>query len=492
MALFGAALLVVGFLLLFKLFGLLEKARQALALSRLAYADLSNSALDDLAKEQALQAHAIGLSKAFVILTAGGAACLLLPYLLLVALDRLNIVSLDAAMAMALSWEFILGAAFATVAVLWLLARNNRDASTAAPAFENRYSASNQMLHRLAFSSRPAQIAIADWEDRLYCKELQATAAGDPVFIMALPRAGTTLLLELCANLDEFVTHTYRNMPFVLNPLLWQRYSRAFQTQDEARERAHGDGMQVSADSPEAFEEMLWMAFWKDHYRLDCIEPWTERDVNPEFVDFFQRHMQKIALLQNDAAPAPRRYVSKNNLNIARASWIARTWPRAKLLILFRDPLQQAQSLLRQHKNFLDIHGRDSFAREYMAGIGHFDFGANLRPVDFADWLGSAETEPTTLSFWLRYWTAAYRDLAREASERIRFVDYDRFSKAPGPALEQIADYLAIRDRAAFVQQQERVQVNTRGNQSDQSAVDSALYQDAMSIHAQLRALSLF
>ncbi len=32
------------------------------------------------------------------------------------------------------------------------------------------------------------------------------------------------------------------------------------------------------------------------------------------------------------------------------------------------------------------MHARDPFARRYMEAIGHYDFGANLRPIDFDGW----------------------------------------------------------------------------------------------------------
>ena len=50
------------------------------------------------------------------------------------------------------------------------------------------------------------------------------------------------------------------------------RFNRAAGT---TAERAHGDGVEVGLDSPEAFEEMLWMAFWPEHYRENAILPWS-------------------------------------------------------------------------------------------------------------------------------------------------------------------------------------------------------------------------
>lgn len=117
--------------------------------------------------------------------------------------------------------------------------------------FENPYALVDRLLHRLSFRTVQTQIELADLEERFFGGQLADIAVRRPVFITALPRAGTTLLLELCAGLDEFATHCYRDMPFVLLPLIWNRFSSAFRRNNAPRERAHGDGMLVSIDSPE-------------------------------------------------------------------------------------------------------------------------------------------------------------------------------------------------------------------------------------------------
>ena len=60
------------------------------------------------------------------------------------------------------------------------------------------------------------------------------------------------------------------------------------------------------------------------------------------------------------------------------------------------------------HLNFLEIHRCNRFAKSYMKGIGHFDFGDNLRPVDFDSWLDRLKHhDPREMGFWLEYWHAA-------------------------------------------------------------------------------------
>ena len=63
--------------------------------------------------------------------------------------------------------------------------------------FENQYSLPNQWLHRLSFATTGAQVGLADIESNLFKKQLEPVICERPVFVTALPRAGTTLLLNL-------------------------------------------------------------------------------------------------------------------------------------------------------------------------------------------------------------------------------------------------------------------------------------------------------
>lgn len=309
-------------------------------------------------------------------------------------------------------------------------------------SFENRYSLTERLLHKLAFATPGLQIGYADIEDKLYGVGVEPQDAERPVFITALPRAGTTLLLNICAALDAFAVHTYRDMPFIMTPLVWSRFSARFTKSDAPRERAHGDGMLVSADSPEAFEEIIWKAFWPEQYKPDRILVWPEAG-NDEFREFFRRHMHKLARLRGGPDARPR-YASKNNFNVARLQWLTQAFPDAAIIIPFRAPVEHAASLLRQHVNFLDLHQKDRFMREYMKGIGHFDFGANLRPIDFGGWLDGCPHPHDSLSFWLAYWTAAYRHCLDHASARLTLLDYDELCRSPTAQLGNLAGLLEI------------------------------------------------
>ena len=487
----GATLLVAGFLALLKLFRLVERGRESLGIVRQSFGQLADRTLDDDAKEKAMRQYSLRLFGLFGTLAFFGAAAALLPLALLWLLDRAGWIDLDAIMATAMSWPFLCASGVVTVVVLWLLSRRSAPQRVEG-GFEIRYSATDRLLHQVAFATTPMQTALSRLEDRVYRRRIAAVRAERPAFICALPRAGTTLLLDLCAKQDGMVMHTYRDMPFVHIPMFWERFARSFRSTDVARERAHGDGMLVSVDSPEALEETLWTGFWTEHFLKDRIRPWTGMEKNEEFRSFFEQHMRKLAALRSSHVAAGKvRYVSKNNLNIARVGWLVRNFPDARILIPFREPLQHAASLLRQHLNFLEIHRQDDFARQYMAAIGHFDFGANLRPVDFGGWLGSQPVgSATELDFWLRYWNAAHRHLLNETGNRVQLLSYDAFCADPVSGLERVGNFLEIGDRSSFCGQHSLIRA-PKPHVVDRSALDTSILEEAQGLHERLMSRSL-
>ncbi len=286
------------------------------------------------------------------------------------------------------------------------------------------YSRLDRLTHRVAFGHRAVQDILAEIEATAFGKLWRDQPLVRPIFITSLPRAGTTLLLEILARLPPVATHTYRDMPFVRAPILWSRLSRRFRADRDATERAHGDGMMIGADSPEAFEETVWIANFADHYRRRGIRLW--HGSAPDFASDLADHMRRIVVLRLGGISPGARYLSKNNANIARLGVLRSAFPDAHILVPLRDPLAQARSMLHQHLRFVERHAEDRFAERYMADIGHFEFGALHRPILFEglDDLRSRHG-PGQLEYWIGYWIAAFRHLAGQ--DGVTFLDYARF-----------------------------------------------------------------
>lgn len=309
------------------------------------------------------------------------------------------------------------------------------------------YSALDRILYRLALGNLTLQKSLADLETRLHAGRLREIASERPVFVTSLPRAGTTVLLEALNDTGAFACQTYHDMPFVLCPLLWHAVSRGFRRDDGRRERAHGDGVLIGYDSAEAFEEVLWKAFWPEKYAADRILTWSGHERDGEFEAAFASHQRKVIALHGGARGT--RYLSKNNANIARLPVLAELYPDCTILIAFRNPGDHAASLARQHANFLALHDADRFARQYMEWLGHYEFGRAFRPIVFdGDDGGDDCGDAGKPGYWLGYWERAFAHILRHAPPQAVFLDYDRLCDSPHEWLGRLAEILGLRPAA--------------------------------------------
>ncbi|SFQ63708.1 Sulfotransferase family protein [Roseivivax halotolerans] len=411
-------------------------ARQIVTTAQDALQVISNPDLSDIEKERKVRRASLSLFGRFLAIAGIGLASLVAAAAIVWSGSVAGLYGLDAAMSVAMGWPFLIGSTFCAIA-LWLTLDQigGQRGAPAKQAGEVPYGPMEQALHNFAFASPARQRRLGALETRLYSSWIDEGRAARPVFVTSLPRAGTTIMLNVLAETPEFASATYRHMPFTLAPLLWGRIGPLVQKIAERTERAHGDGIEVSGDSPEAFEEMLWMAFWPEHYRPDRIETWSAEDHDAAFARYFRTHMAKIVA----SKPGASRYVSKNNANIARLPLLDTICPDATIVIPVREPRAQVASLMRLHERFLDLHAREPFGRRYMEGLGHFEFGQALRPVAFGGTTADVEMA-SGADFWLRYWIGAYEHVLATAGRSAVFVDHDALCAAPHETLPALAE----------------------------------------------------
>jgi len=295
------------------------------------------------------------------------------------------------------------------------------------------YSRADRLLHRLAMN--PAVLDLSfDLERARYGAAARLRDGGAPVFVTGLARAGTTILLRLLHDSGQFASLTYRDMPFPLAPNSWQRMSKRSRHDLAAHERGHGDGIAHDLDSPEAIEEVFWRsAEGKRYITRSHVHP---HEPLPDTVDSFR---DLVALVRH-RYDRPR-YLSKNNANALRLGGIVAAFPDAVLIHPFRDPLQQAASLLNQHRRAVDLGRADPFRASYMRWLGHYEFGRSHRPPLIPG--APAASEPTDrIDYWLAIWSAVHRlllDQPGEVRARQVFVDYDSLCAEPAAGVARIA-----------------------------------------------------
>ena len=321
--------------------------------------------------------------------------------------------------------------------------------------FSSNYSFVDRALHYFAFGAPFVQKVLCELENDLFKSKLERVSSAGEVFVTGLPRAGTTLVLELLYGTGEFETFTYRDMPFIFAPLLWDKISGSFRKAGDRVERAHGDGVMVSFDSPEAFEEVIWLAFLRRAIVNErTLSPVGHEAVTEELASALQSSVRKLLLrcARAQAGSTKPRYLSKNNANISRVEVLTELFPTARIVIVFRDPAAHVGSLMTQHRRFLDEHAEDAFSKRYMEWIGHYEFGANFRPINFSGWL-DGQTVPTApdASFWLRYWNAAYGHALEHRTRSVLFVDFDKLLEERAIALGRLAEALALAEKAKLM-----------------------------------------
>jgi len=296
---------------------------------------------------------------------------------------------------------------------------------------EKNYGFLSRALHRLALGSRAIAQSSFDMEKVFYPRT--PVDESRHVFITGLARAGTTILLRSLHDTGSFRSLTYRNMPFVLMPTGWPQLSRGFWKQMEPTERAHGDRIEVDFNSPEAFEEVFWRVFCAEEYILpNRLVPHRPED---EIVDSFRQFVGQI-LSGLDSASI--RYLSKNNNNILRLGTLIRAFSDCVIVIVIRDPLQQAHSLMRQHEKFCARHDADRFSQDYMRWLGHHEFGRTHKRFDFGRTESKESYDIADINYWIALWCDVYRHVDQNAPEDSIIVPYETFCAEPKRVLSEI------------------------------------------------------
>lgn len=258
----------------------------------------------------------------------------------------------------------------------------------------SEYSRLDRVLHYLALEYPSVGELCFEIERNIF---KPSAIVHKSVYVTGLARAGTTALMRALHATEQFASLTYDDMPFVLSPNLWGKVTSLHAKQRVMQERAHGDGIQVDFDAPEALEEVFW--------RLHCGSRYIgSENLRPHAVDY--ETMKKLLIYQSLVCKKydRSRYLAKNNNHILRIASLYKKTELIKYLIVFRNPVSQARSLFNQHIRFRNA---DSFTKRYMTWLVHHEFGAVHRPFQFSEaW--PIDGSPDQIEYWLQRWIDCY------------------------------------------------------------------------------------
>jgi hypothetical protein len=288
--------------------------------------------------------------------------------------------------------------------------------------------------------------------------DLHRTSMRRPIFISGLARSGSTLLHELVAAHPQVATHRIKDYPLIFTPYWWRR-ATAKQRPPEPRERPHHDGVMITSDSPDALEEMVWMAFFPHCHDPAVSNILGAADHHPAFETFYNTHLRKLLLVEQRT-----RYAAKANYHVARLTYLLRLFPDARFLIPVRAPASHIASLRRQQERFSRGQREHPRALAFMQRSGHFEFGLDRRPLH----LGDAERVQQILQAWAKgdevrglalHWDMVHRYLMQllAMEDQLRaatlVVPFEALCASPAEMLRRVFAHCALPDADALIEQ---------------------------------------
>lgn len=277
----------------------------------------------------------------------------------------------------------------------------------------SEYTGVEKFLHRFYLSNPFLSKASFEIEESLFGETAGKNKLEQIVFVTGLARSGTTALMRKLYETGEYASLTYNNMPFLFMPNLWKTKKAM-----APKQRAHQDGIMVSSDSPEEFDEYFWKVFLKDRYIGENL---TQHDVPSEILMKYRTYISLICKSQNK-----KRYLSKNNNNILRLDALLKL-ENTKIIVLYRHPLDHSSSLLKLHLQFTEMQKQEPFILEYFNYLGHHEFGSNHKLFKFtANPTENLGKYPITdINYWLTNWINYYSYLLEINNHNFELIAFE-------------------------------------------------------------------
>ena len=334
-------------------------------------------------------------------------------------------------------------------------AKSTRDADKISPFYVPPFL---DLLGGLVDRFRKFWLGLGRLETSLLEEQLAAISVSKPVYVCGLARSGSTLLHEIVASAPGVATHRVKDYPMVYTPYWW-RQATARRRPTAPRERVHRDRVLISPESPDAVEEVLWMAFFPRCHDPSVNNQLAAASSHPRFEVFYRAHLRKLLLAERAT-----RYVAKANYHVARIAYLVRLFPDARIVLPVRAPESHIASLVRQHQWFCQGQRKHPRALAWMQRLGHFEFGRDRRPMNLGDgervraiqraWAAGEEVRG-----WACYWDMVYGHLARllDADARVRaatkVVRFEDLCAAPAQTIRAVLDHCVLPDRERIVAQ---------------------------------------
>jgi hypothetical protein len=335
------------------------------------------------------------------------------------------------------------------------------------------YSELSQLLHRMALDNYFVAIRLFKKEVKLIPKK-KLQISSNFIIISGLARAGTTSLMNDLAESDQLVSLNYANMPFILSPNLWKKIYNPKST--KLKERSHKDGILIGHNSNEALEEFFFKAKAKDSYINN--NHLTEYEVSKE--DYTDYLKYQTIIKHSDK----KTYLAKNNNFILRYKSIRSLNDKFLIVIMFREPLAHASSLMEKHVEYKKLQDDDPFVLEYMNWLGHHEFGKNQKSFVFKDHFYYNQYDKNILNHWITNWIYYYSYILTLDHPQTILIDYESYCKNPKAVVNRILEKSGIKPNKSEFK-------TFNNNRKANLDYDKALYENATVIYNRLKNKSL-
>lgn len=296
------------------------------------------------------------------------------------------------------------------------------------------YSEWSMLLHRMILDNGNIAKQLFALEKKLFASKIKQT---NPHFVIVsgLARSGTSALTTLLHESGTFHSLSYANMPFLLSPNSWKKiYDPAG---SNLKERAHGDKVLFGYTTIEALEEF----FFKAHLHDSFIQEKTLREHELD-EKTYTNYLLYQQLLKGKGQTT---YLAKNNNFILRYRSLRALNKDFKVIFIFRNPIEHAYSLFKQHKRFSALHKEDLFSLEYMNWLGHHEFGTNLKHFQFETTAIPEEANPDSMDYWLHTWINYYTMILNlEEDPNRMLLQYEDFLHEPRKTIQALSDFIEL------------------------------------------------
>ena len=339
------------------------------------------------------------------------------------------------------------------------------------------YSELDKLLHRQFLSKNPLSDFLYERLLRKSYKSKDTYKNDKHIFVTGLARAGTTSLLNKIFSSGEIDSLVYKYMPFILSPRISKYYAEKFISKGNQKlyKRFHNDGIFINPDSPECLDEVLWVRS-NENYMESNLSIFDEiPDKTLDVYSYFLRAYSKKT--------SNHRMLIKNNNHHIRIETLSRYFKNSYFLLVFRDPLNHAMSLNRQHMNFKNLQKKDPFILEYMNLIGHREFGLGMKPFIYDKTNKFYEKyNSSKLNYWIAQWIETYNWILESNLKyisNIYFISYEKLCEQES-YYKQICDLVGIQNNNVGKPFKSANQKNNKNN------IDSSLLEKALSIYKEL------